>query len=539
MQTTISTNIKTEYLLPKNIILENSTINSSFLFLNHPRQCNFARDEDCFLLKAGGNIILDFGKELQGGLSISVHVAHEAKLHIVFGESVSETMSTLGEKNSGNYHSLRDYTIEVNTMTTFETGNTGFRFVKLTAGKDIYFNTIQAVSKMRNLKYLGSFECDDEVLNNVWKTGAYTINLNMQEYLWDGIKRDRLVWIGDAHPEISTALSVFGNVDCIENTLDFAVKDLKNQKWLNNFPSYSMWWVIIQHDLYMHSGNFEYLKKSSAMIFNILKAILNEIDKDGNCLFDQNYFVDWSSNNTPYQKAGFDSVLILTLKIGEKLCDFLGNDALKNMCKEKLKLIEKHDFEYSGNKQMTALYYLANKIDEKTSYDIITKNGAEDLSCFMGFYVLNALGKMKKTDALLDIVREYWGGMLKMGATTFWEDFDIKWINNACRIDEIVKDEKSDIHGDNGKFCYTGFRHSLCHGWASGPTAVLSKYVLGIHILEPGCKKVKISPQLGSLKFAKGSFPTPYGNIIVEHKNIDGKIVSEISAPKEIEIIKS
>jgi H/ACA ribonucleoprotein complex subunit 4 len=28
-----------------------------------------------------------------------------------------------------------------------------------------------------------------------------------------------------------------------------------------------------------------------------------------------------------------------------------------------------------------------------------------------------------------------------------------------------------DIHGDFGDHCYRGFRHSLCHGWASGPTA--------------------------------------------------------------------
>lgn len=25
-----------------------------------------------------------------------------------------------------------------------------------------------------------------------WLTGAYTVHLNMQDYLWDGIKRDRL-----------------------------------------------------------------------------------------------------------------------------------------------------------------------------------------------------------------------------------------------------------------------------------------------------------------------------------------------------------
>ena len=54
---------------------------------------------------------------------------------------------------------------------------------------------------LRDLQYLGSFECSDERLNTIWQTGAYTVHLNMQDYLWDGIKRDRLVWIGDMHPE--------------------------------------------------------------------------------------------------------------------------------------------------------------------------------------------------------------------------------------------------------------------------------------------------------------------------------------------------
>ena len=36
--------------------------------------------------------------------------------------------------------------------------------------------------------------------------------LNMQDCLWDGIKRDRLVWIGDMHPETMSILAVFGAV---------------------------------------------------------------------------------------------------------------------------------------------------------------------------------------------------------------------------------------------------------------------------------------------------------------------------------------
>lgn len=54
-------------------------------------------------------------------------------------------------------------------------------------------------------------------------------------------------------------------------------------------------------------------------------------------------------------------------------------------------------------------------------------------------------------------------------------------------------------------------RGSLCHGWASGPTARLTAHVLGIKLLEPGCKVIAVQPHLGKLQFAEGTFPTPYG----------------------------
>ena len=57
--------------------------------------------------------------------------------------------------------------------------------------------------------YHGSeiFHCSDERLNRIWHTGAYTVLLNMQDYLYDGPKRDRIIWMGDMHPEIRCILA--------------------------------------------------------------------------------------------------------------------------------------------------------------------------------------------------------------------------------------------------------------------------------------------------------------------------------------------
>jgi hypothetical protein len=96
-------------------------------------------------------------------------------------------------------------------------------------------------------------------LNRIWETGAYTVQLNMQDYLWDGAKRDRLVWIGDMHPETMTICSVFGPQDIAPKSLDLIRDETPLPKWMNGISSYSMWWVLIQHSWYRYTGNAAYL----------------------------------------------------------------------------------------------------------------------------------------------------------------------------------------------------------------------------------------------------------------------------------------
>jgi hypothetical protein len=85
----------------------------------------------------------------------------------------------------------------------------------------------------------------------------------------------------------------------------------------------------------------------------------------------------------------------------------------------------------------------------------------------MSYYILTAIASRDLSKAV-DIMKEYYGAMLSIGATTFFEDFDIKWLDGSGRIDKFPKKNQKDIHGDFGAHCYCGYRHSLCHGWSSG-----------------------------------------------------------------------
>ena len=57
-------------------------------------------------------------------------------------------------------------------------------------------------------------------------------------------------------------------------------------------------------------------------------------------------------------------------------------------------------------------------------------------------------------------------------------------------------------------------------------------------MLEPGCKKIKLEPHLGDLRWVKGTFPTPYGVIEIEHqKTAAGKVKTNYKAPEGVEVV--
>jgi hypothetical protein len=269
--------------------------------------------------------------------------------------------------------------------------------------------------------------------------------------------------------------------------------------------------------------------------------LINCVNKQGCEQLPDERFLDWrTKGNKQATHAGLQALLKLALLASKDLWGFLDNLHMQQQCHAAVKNLNRYRPDPGSSKQATALMVLASLMDPvKANTDILAVDGAKNISTFYGYYILKARAMAGDVKGALDCIREYWGGMLSMGATTFWEDFDLSWTENACRIDQLPHKGQIDIHGDCGNHCYQGFRHSLCHGWASGPTAWLTEYVLGIKALKPGCKTIQVSPHLGDLQWARGTFPTPAGIVRVSHERVDGQIQSEIEAPDGVEIIMS
>ena len=486
-------------------------------------------------------VLLDYGAELNGGLRIAAFMIKGttyADVNVTFGESAMEALSSVGEKGATNDHTPRDFSVTVPQYSDQTVGETGFRFVLVRLkGENVKLTlkSLNAVFVYNDIEYKGSFSCNDELINKIYDTAAYTCHLNMQRYIWDGIKRDRLVWVGDMHPEMLTVRTVFGYHSSMTETIRFARETTPLPKFMNGFATYSIWWLRILWDWYYFGGDRQFLLENKDYALRLIRQLADYVSLDGSDTFNYD-FLDWPTSNTEAGKQGVKGLLASGFEVFSKLAKELGEFALAEECKRKLAAMRTRTYENHGAKQTAAFLALSGLADTEKSADMILEGGASGMSTFMSYYILTAAAK-KSMSGALDMLREYYGGMLKMGATSFWEDFDIKWLENALPIDQIVPDGKSDIHGDNGAYCYNGFRHSLCHGWSSGPTAFLAEKVLGIEIADIGCKKIRISANLGNLLWAKGTYPTPMGILTVSHKKeADGSITTEYTAPDGVEV---
>ena len=543
------------YLPPTRIVWQETSGSSSIegidkLLLPGNGQAELVGGKECVIRKRPDgkvSFLLDFGRELQGGIQIVTGQSSrkEAKVRIRFGESVSEAMCDITPENGAtNDHAIRDFCFKLPWLGVAEIGNSGFRFVRIDVEEpdiDLLLKEVRATFGYRDIPYLGFFMSDNERLNDIWMTGAYTVHLNMQEYIWDGVKRDRLVWIGDLHPELMTVNTVFGYNEVIPKSLDLIRDTTPVPNWMNGISSYSIWWLLIHKDWYLYQGNLDYLKQQKAYMTTLLDHLMTKIDDQGKEMLDGTRFLDWpSSPNVKGVDAGLQALMVMAMDAGNEMALAMDDKELADRCAKASKKLKKYIPDHNQSKQGAALMALAGLMKaEKADKEVLSVGGAQGFSTFYGYYMLEAMAKAGNYQGAMDIISEYWGAMLDLGATNFWEDFHIDWAKNAARIDELVPEGKIDVHSAYGDYCYKGFRHSLCHGWASGPTAWLSRYVLGVEVVEPGFKKVRITPHLGNLKWVEGSFPTPYGVITIKHtKGANGKIVSDIQAPEGVEIIK-
>lgn len=535
-----------QYVYPKRIVATDGDVVGAEKLLEEKYLQIGLIEKDAVVVRGACYVILDFGAELSGGARILTHTLNgSGKVRLRFGESVSETCAELGEKNATNDHSLRDFCVELKNYSDMTFGQTGFRFLRL----DFYdgafaIKAVVAANDADDRPEDGAFSCSDEQLNRIWQTAARTLRLCLKNGCFvDGVKRDRLVWIGDVYPELKASYALFCDLPEVKNSLRFSRDQTPVGEWMNWIPLYSVWWLFDLCAYYARSQDADFVRECLPFVRRVLSDISACVNEQGETSFPYN-FVDWP---THYEQAegdetkrndelaGTNYFLRLALTETATLLEKFGENA--DLAKSIVARLERKKYVVARYKQIAALAVLVGE-DVAANVNRICEGGAKGLTTFLNYFIFTALAKVGKHATALEMVRAYYGKMLDLGATTFWEDFDLDWAENAYGVDECPVEGKRDIHGDFGRFCYEGFRHSLCHGWASGVLAYLSENVLGVQAVEGDARAYRVRPNLCDLDFVEGKYPTPYGVISLRASRLaDGSVKTEILSTGGVRII--
>ncbi len=529
-------------VFPKKIVKSSkNSVNAKTLLKVMPLQIGLSGDA-CYEAEANGYIILDFKKEYVGSVRILTSDSKGSKkVRIRLGESLSETSVEIGEKNATNDHANRDWCVELQPYSDMTFNNSGFRYVRIDnlSGETLKIKAVVIMSTVYSKKAVGKFSTDDKTVNEIFSVAEHTLRCCIQNgYVWDGAKRDRLVWIGDLYPELKAINCLFGNIKEIENSIEYSKNE--NLTWINTMPAYSLWWIVNVCETYKNTLNVDFLKKQIGYVKHVVSLVNENVDDEGKTHYVSN-FVDWQTHyvgdgdtdKRDDELAGMNALTVLALKNAKFLLNVLGEDT--SLADEILNRLYKQKFTVKKYIQVCGLRYLAGLFTEK-DLELMVKTGTSGMSTFTSLVILNALSNNGKNAEAFSMMKEYYGAMLDKGATSFFEDFSTSWVKGSNKITAFPKKGELDIHGDFGAFCYKGFRHSLCHGWSSGVISYLFSSVAGINVKE-GYKEIEIDPNLATLNFINADYPTPYGKLSVRITKENGKVsVSVLACPKEIKL---
>lgn len=484
-------NVITEYIFPKSVPYYENAENVAALTNATELQITLVEPR-LTLIRKGGFVVIDFGRELAGGVRILTKTSG-GKLRLRLGESVSETYSNVGEHGSTNDHALRDGEFYVPGLSDQTFFDSGFRYLRIDAlEKDTTIKAAVAVSKRAGYERAGKFAHSDERLTRIFDVAADTVTLCMRNgMLWDGIKRDRLVWIGDMYPEFLAGLALYRETDYAKRCLDFARETTPLPAWMNTMPSYSLWWIISLYEYVSRTRDYETARRNLDYLDDLVKYYDGFVTETGE-ITTPGIFLDWQSVDAPDEKYGVRAIAAIAADKAAELLTFFGrDDKYARSIKTKL---ARFPGQPAVKKQAIALSLFAG-FDAPAAK--LAEGGASGVSTFMSWAILSAAHDFASPEAALNACRDYYGAMLDLGATSFFEDFDYDKMKDSAPITRLARAGEKDVHRDFGAHCYKGYRHSLCHGWSAGVIDYLFSRVLGVRFPGLGGDTVVVKPYLG------------------------------------------
>ena len=434
-----------------------------------------------------GGQLIDFGKETFGFLRFHA-LSGKGKINIYYGESKKEAMDTefceTLDQLTVDDNKVTDEALAVNSILEeiYTPANSkAFRYVYVTKDADVDFKELSMMYEFKPEVQRGSFKCNDDEVNQIWNVGAYTMQLTTRECFIDGIKRDRWIWSGDAYQ--SYLMNYY---------LSFDSQTVKNTTWAlrgkdpvtshtNTILDYTFFWFLGIYDYYLYTGDEHFISQIYPRMRTMMDYVLGRTNKNGMVegLTGDWVFVDWADGfMDKHGELSFEQILFaksletmalcaklanntadqskyekLAADLREKLLPAFWNETKKALVHNRLNGVQQEQITRYSNMFALIFNYLNAEQKHEIKETVLLNDSVMKISTpYMRFYELEALCALGEQKTVMKEMKEYWGGMIREGATSFWEKYN-----------------PTDKGAQHLAMYGRPYGKSLCHAWGASP----------------------------------------------------------------------
>lgn len=353
--------------------------------------------------------------------------------------------------------------------------------------------TCRAVSSadMKNVVPLGSYK--DEELISMDQIALKTLHGCMQSVFEDGPKRDRRLWIGDLRLQALANYFTFRNYDLVKRCLYLFAGLTQNEGRVGAclfieprllvddtaLLDYSLFFISCLHDYYEATGDREVLEELWPVAYKQVQLAIRELDEDSVVKDREGFwsFIDWHKDLN--KQGAVQGVLIYTLKQAKVMAEILNlseeSARLANYIQRSSKgaierLWDREEGFFSSGKDrqvswatqvwMILADVLPQQEKEMLLDRLFEKNPKVNMvTPYMNHHLVEALILNNRKEKALEVMKAYWGEMIRDGADCFWELYN-------------PENKKESPYGSN-------IINSYCHAWSCTPTYFIRKYGIG------------------------------------------------------------
>lgn len=467
--------------------------------------------------------VLDLGRVVHGRIVAEVSGPAGAVLDIGWDERLWQGRRPLPYPGSlhREWNQVDSWILDgsFRSISTLDTRAGRYLWIAVWGESPVQIRGLRVLEERYPVVQRGTFVSSDPILNRIWQIGVDTLYPNMTDAYTDTPWRERGQWWGDAYVEFRVNQVAFGDTALIRRGLILMAEAFENGEPEAMAPNgegirmldYGMLWVQALRDYWQ-------LTDDRAAVLQVYKplqelmAYLQGYEHPDTGLLDvpvghwsQTALVDWPAEHSRYgQSAALNALYYRTLLDAAALAEAVGDEDQAEVYHQRAERVKE---------QLNKLLYLASQQRYASSrigevlispsphaqawplaYGAVPGEKEEAaVSALLGllssdpsqpnveiygmYWVLRALGESGHIPEALDLIRRYYGRLIDLGATTWWEGFN----------------------------AHTRYDASLSHGWGGAPTWFLTNDLLGARQVGPNQWKVR--PALVGVKSVSGTLP--------------------------------